>query len=432
MGLSAAVLPLAILLLRALPQRATPCLAAVALMAACTALYTASLPAARTVSSTLGIVQAEISRAPPATACAEDSDACVTCTTTKGDFTIAMHRAWAPLGYDRFMELVRAGFFDDQLIYRTLPGFLVQFGVAADPSVQATWSHKTIRDDLQKHIPFLQGTVSFAGSGPDSRSTHVFIALDPHGGALGKAWHERPFGRIDNRRHQQIVASMESRYGDLTFLQGKLMQEGNGAAGQYPLLDRIKRCSIEPVLVLEADARAEGQQMRLGHSSGTTVWLHTQALPLLPIPILLNPDGVAAETAARLAWLAARNTSGRIHRAEPQPSSGSSGPPYALIQFSLNDSSLAGLAHEGRAPITRGAVCLIGRSSDLFISLARHGEHTGWESSMTIVGHVVERELAVFESAILGQPRHNFTHPSFGTRMSMLDHELRCSIQLVP
>lgn len=61
----------------------------------------------------------------------------VTCETTQGDVSITMHRTWAPLGHDRFLELVRDHFFDDQILYRTLPGFLVQFGVAADPIVHA-------------------------------------------------------------------------------------------------------------------------------------------------------------------------------------------------------------------------------------------------------------------------------------------------------
>ena len=39
----------------------------------------------------------------------------VKCRTTRGDFTIEMHREWAPIGYDRFMELVESNFFTDQV-----------------------------------------------------------------------------------------------------------------------------------------------------------------------------------------------------------------------------------------------------------------------------------------------------------------------------
>ena len=80
-----------------------------------------------------------------------------------GAFTLEMHRDWAPIGFDRFMELVRRGFFTDNLIYRTIPGFLVQFGVSADPAVQAEYNDKPLQDDpkvrgLQFGEPFLAST----------------------------------------------------------------------------------------------------------------------------------------------------------------------------------------------------------------------------------------------------------------------------------
>src|SRR5262245_27492577 len=40
--------------------------------------------------------------------------------TTKGVFVIEAHRAWAPIGVDRFYNLVRAGFFDDSRFYRII------------------------------------------------------------------------------------------------------------------------------------------------------------------------------------------------------------------------------------------------------------------------------------------------------------------------
>ena len=91
------------------------------------------------------------------------------------------------------------------MIYRTIPGFIVQFGVAADPSVQALWQDNKIVDDEQKNIPFSAGSVSFAGNGKDSRSSHIFIALEPHGKTLGKSPHERPFGQITKHKEQQMV-----------------------------------------------------------------------------------------------------------------------------------------------------------------------------------------------------------------------------------
>src|SRR5947207_9738684 len=51
-------------------------------------------------------------------------------TTTKGDFTIQVTRSWAPMGADRFYNLVRGGFFTNAAFFRVIPGFMVQFGIS--------------------------------------------------------------------------------------------------------------------------------------------------------------------------------------------------------------------------------------------------------------------------------------------------------------
>ena len=50
--------------------------------------------------------------------------------------------------------------------------------------------------DEPKKVQFKKGTLSFAGNGPNSRSCHVFIAMEPHGLSLGNALHETPLGEI--------------------------------------------------------------------------------------------------------------------------------------------------------------------------------------------------------------------------------------------
>merc|ERR1712196_204246 len=91
----------------------------------------------------------------------------VACETTQGTFVIAVHKDWSPLGVERFIDLVSDKFFDHQLLYRVIPGFLVQFGVAANPKVQKKWDNLRIVDEPKK-VGFKHGTVSFAGAGPDS------------------------------------------------------------------------------------------------------------------------------------------------------------------------------------------------------------------------------------------------------------------------
>src|SRR5271170_4945398 len=68
-------------------------------------------------------------------------------TTTRGDFVVEVHRAWAPLGADRFYNLVKSGYFTNAAFFRVVPGFIVQFGLNASPAVNKVWEHANIKDD---------------------------------------------------------------------------------------------------------------------------------------------------------------------------------------------------------------------------------------------------------------------------------------------
>ena len=113
--------------------------------------------------------------------------------TSEGDFLIEVHRDWAPLGTDRFYNLVLAGYYDDTRIYRVVENFMAQFGLNGDPYINQAWKVQFIIDD-----PVVQtnsrGTVTFAKAGLHTRTTEVFInyrdnnMLDSDGFA--------PFGKV--------------------------------------------------------------------------------------------------------------------------------------------------------------------------------------------------------------------------------------------
>jgi peptidyl-prolyl cis-trans isomerase A (cyclophilin A) len=70
--------------------------------------------------------------------------------TSKGTFVVTVHRAWAPLGADRFYNLVRGGFYDDCRFFRVIDGFMAQVGINGDPAIQSAWRESTIQDDTVK------------------------------------------------------------------------------------------------------------------------------------------------------------------------------------------------------------------------------------------------------------------------------------------
>jgi peptidyl-prolyl cis-trans isomerase A (cyclophilin A) len=94
--------------------------------------------------------------------------------TTKGEFIVEAHRDWAPLGADRFFNLVKAGYFQDLAFFRALDGFMAQFGIHGDPKVNAVWQVASIKDDpvVQSNT---RGKMTFAMGGPDTRTTQLFI-----------------------------------------------------------------------------------------------------------------------------------------------------------------------------------------------------------------------------------------------------------------
>ena len=94
--------------------------------------------------------------------------------TTKGPFLIEVQRSWAPLGADRFYTLVTKGYFMDIPFFRVIKGFMAQFGTHGDPLVRASWKDRKLQDD-PKNQSNIRGTLSFATSGPNTRTTQLFI-----------------------------------------------------------------------------------------------------------------------------------------------------------------------------------------------------------------------------------------------------------------
>jgi len=167
--------------------------------------------------------------------------------TSKGEFVVDVHRDWAPIGADRFYNLVRHGFYDDTRAYRIRAGVFAQFGLSGDPAVNAVWYERTMPDDPpgQQHT---RGRVFFAMRGPDDRTTQVVIDLRDNPDYYEQGF--VPFGEVIEG--MDVVDALYSGYGESAGggmrggNQGRIVNEGNAHLdADFPLLDKILRAVIE-------------------------------------------------------------------------------------------------------------------------------------------------------------------------------------------
>jgi len=164
--------------------------------------------------------------------------------TTKGAIVIDVRRDWAPNGADRFYELVQNQYFSDVAIFRVIGGFMAQAGIHGDPVVNAEWREKRIPDDPVK-ASNMRGTVTFATSGPDSRTTQFFINFGDNSRLDGMGF--APFGKV---KDMAPVDALYDGYGEGAPRgrgpsQGIMQTRGNAYLKEsFPKLDYIKSARI--------------------------------------------------------------------------------------------------------------------------------------------------------------------------------------------
>ena len=163
-----------------------------------------------------------------------------------GTIDIEVVRKWAPRGADRFIALVRHGFYDDARFFRVNPGRWTQFGVNGDPAIAKAWRNRTFPDD-----PIVQsntrGTVAFAFAVPNGRTTQVFFNTGDN-----SATHDKepftPFGRVVAGMAFVDAINAEYREGPGGIRAGKqdpFFEGGNAwLLKQFPRLDYIRRATV--------------------------------------------------------------------------------------------------------------------------------------------------------------------------------------------
>jgi homoserine O-acetyltransferase len=165
--------------------------------------------------------------------------------TTAGAIVLEVHRDWAPIGADRFYNLVRAGFYDDSRFYRVTNRF-VQFGIAGVPAVASVWQNRNLSDDPVKETN-TRGRFAFAMTGPETRTTQLYICKVDMSGQDKDGF--APLGTV--MEGMDVVDKLYEGYGESAGggmrggKQGRIFAEGNAHLDRdFPKLDKLIRAVV--------------------------------------------------------------------------------------------------------------------------------------------------------------------------------------------
>jgi cyclophilin family peptidyl-prolyl cis-trans isomerase len=182
----------------------------------------------------------------------------VCCNSTKGTLNIEVHPTWAPNGAKRFLEMVQSDFFSTRIgLFRSMKGFIVQFGIAGDPEVHQKYRKAGNLKDDPPWLPqgpsgreingvkrYQRGYLGYAGAGNNSRQTQLIMAYSDNlylGG--GCPW-EVPFAQLLGEASYRTLDSFYTGYGEKPS-QGKLMKRGARYLDEeFPLIDFITSCHV--------------------------------------------------------------------------------------------------------------------------------------------------------------------------------------------
>ena len=169
--------------------------------------------------------------------------------TTRGEVLLMAHRAWSPLGVDRVHFLVGEGYYDGARFFRMVPGFVVQWGLAADPAVNRVWDNRDLPDEPVR-VPNTRGRVAFARGGPNTRSVQLYVNLgDNRRLDTTSTFGFPPIGEV--RQGLELLDSLFAGYSCARGSQGTCPSQDSIQAGGegyiarvYPRLDQIRKARI--------------------------------------------------------------------------------------------------------------------------------------------------------------------------------------------
>lgn len=191
-------------------------------------------------------------------------------TASEDPIVLEVMREWAPLGVDRFYQLVLDNYYNCAAFFRVVPNFVVQFGLASEPAETSKWD-TTIPDD-----PVVQSNlisyVSFATAGENTRTAQVFINLNDNANLDQSGF--TPFGRIVQGMDvvQQIYNPTPGNSNGVN--QGKYTAKGNQwLLSEYPDVDLILETRVDDGSDTSDQATKPSEKESVEYVAGTVQWV---------------------------------------------------------------------------------------------------------------------------------------------------------------
>jgi len=152
-----------------------------------------------------------------------------------GEIVIETRPEWSPLGVEHFHTLLEDNFYQDANFFRVVDDFIVQFGIPAIPSKK----YKTPFKDDPVTQTNARGTITYATSGPNTRTTQMFINTRKGGNTFLDKQGFAPIGVVT--KGMDLVDQIYGGYGEKPD-QGKIQRMGNEYLNKdFPLLSYIAK-----------------------------------------------------------------------------------------------------------------------------------------------------------------------------------------------
>jgi peptidylprolyl isomerase/peptidyl-prolyl cis-trans isomerase B (cyclophilin B) len=138
---------------------------------------------------------------PTAPAAGDPANPRVLIETTKGNITVELFPARAPLTTENFLRYVKSGFYDGLMFHRVIPGFMIQGG-GMMPDMTEKPNGTPIPNEADNGLKNLRGTLAMARTGePHSATSQFFInvadnAFLNHRGKSIEGWGYAVFGQV--------------------------------------------------------------------------------------------------------------------------------------------------------------------------------------------------------------------------------------------